>query len=73
MAKNTRIIVDTDIIIKIFRGDKEKREILQPIQDQLGVSVITAMELMNGATSKKREFEILKTIKAYFLYDLNAK
>lgn len=28
-------IIGTDIIIKIFRGDKEKREILQPVQDQL--------------------------------------
>lgn len=73
MAKNTRIIVDTDILIKIFRGDKEKREILESIQEQLGISVITAMELMNGATSKKREFEVLKTIKAYFLYDLNVR
>ncbi len=71
MAKNSRIIVDTDIVIKIFRGDKEKRDILEPIQDNLGLSVITAMELMNGATSKKREFEVSKTIKAYYLYNLN--
>ena len=31
------------------------------------------MELMKGATSKKREFEVLKTVKAYFVYDLNVK
>lgn len=49
MAKNPTIIADTDIIIKIFRGDKEKREILEPIQDKLGLSVITGMELMSGA------------------------
>ncbi|MCW3114991.1 MAG: type toxin-antitoxin system VapC family toxin [Segetibacter sp.] len=73
MAKDTRIIVDTDILIKIFRGDREKRETLESIQDHLAISVITAMELMKGATSKKREFEVLKTVKAYFLYDLSAK
>ncbi len=70
MAKNSGIIVDTDIIIKIFRGDMEKRELLEPIQDELGLSIITAMELMSGAKSKKREFEVSKTVKAYILYEL---
>lgn len=71
MAKNSGIIVDTDIVIKIFRGDKEKREFLEPIQDKLGLSVITAMELMNGAKSRKREFDVSKAIKAYFLLPLS--
>ncbi len=70
MAKNSGIIVDTDIIIKIFRGDMEKRELLEPIQDELGLSMITAMELISGAKSKKREFEVSKTVKAYILYEL---
>jgi predicted nucleic acid-binding protein len=70
MAENTRIIVDTDIIIKIYRGDEEKRELLRPIQSELGISVITAMELMIGAKSRKREFEVSKTIKAYSLFPL---
>lgn len=73
MARNPGIIVDTDIVIKIFRGDKEKRESLEPIQDELGLSVITAMELMIGAKSKKREFEVSKTIKAYFVFDVNIR
>lgn len=73
MAGNPRIIVDTDIVIKIFRGDKEKRELLQSVEGELGLSVITAMELMNGAKSRKREFEVSKTIKAYFLFPLTNK
>lgn len=73
MAGNPRIIVDTDIVIKIFRGDKEKRELLQSVQGELGLSVITAMELMNGAKSRKREFEVSKTIKVYFLFPLTNK
>ncbi len=72
MAKNSGVIVDTDIIIKIFRGDKEKRDVLEPIQDELGIFIITAMELMSGAKSKKREFEISKTVKAYNLFDLTS-
>lgn len=73
MAGNPRIIVDTDIVIKIFRGDKEKRELLQSVEGELGLSVITAMELMNGAKSRKREFEVSKTIKVYFLFPLTNK
>lgn len=73
MARNPGVIVDTDIVIKIFRGDQGKRELLEPIQDELGLSVITVIELMIGAKSKKREFEVSKTIKAYFLFDLNVR
>lgn len=71
MAKDPGILIDTDIIIKIFRGDSEKRELLKPIQDELGLSVITAMELMNGANSRKREYEVSKAIKAYYFLPLN--
>jgi len=70
MARNPGIIVDTDIIIKIFRGDNEKRALLEPIQNELGLSVITAIELMVGAKSRKREFEVSKAIKAYIFFPL---
>ncbi len=70
MAKSTRVIVDTDIIIKIFRGDKDKKQILEPIQSELGISVITGMELLSGTKSRKREYEVSKTIKAYSLFPL---
>lgn len=66
MAKNSGIIVDTDIGIKIFRGDKEKRDLLEPIQDKLGLSVITVMELMNGAKSKKENLEFQRLLKPTF-------
>ena len=68
MAQNFGIIVDTDIVIKIFRGDKEKREVLQPIQNELRLSVITAMELMNGAKSRKRELKFQKLSKHIFYF-----
>ncbi|MDB5245893.1 MAG: type toxin-antitoxin system VapC family toxin [Segetibacter sp.] len=72
MAKSSGIIVDTGIITNIFRGDKEKRELLKPIREELGISVITAMELMNGAKNKMREFEVSKTVRAYNLYNLTS-
>ena len=72
MASYPRVIIDTDIIIKIFRGDKDKRELHEPIQESLALSVITAMELINGARSKAREFDMSKAIKAYFIFPLSA-
>jgi predicted nucleic acid-binding protein len=64
MAKNSRILVDTDIIIKIYRGDKEKHKTIAPIQDNLAISAITAIELMIGAKNKKKQIKVSKTIKA---------
>ena len=60
MAKNSRVLVDTDIIIKIYRGDKEKRKALAPIQDNLAISAITAIELMIGAKNKKDKLKFQK-------------
>src|SRR5690348_3752644 len=69
MAKGTRVIVDTDILIKIYRGDKEKQKIIAPIQDNLAVSFITAIELMAGAKTRKKQYEVAKTLKAYDLIE----
>lgn len=71
MAKNPAALVDTDILIKIYRGDKEKRNVIEPIQDSLAVSVITIMELLAGAKSNQNKFEILKTSKAYHVFHLS--
>ena len=71
MAKRLRILVDTDIIIKIYRGDREKYKIIASLQDNLAISAITALELMVGAKTKKKQAEVSKTIKAYSFFDLN--
>lgn len=69
MAKSTSIIVDTDILIKIYRGDKEKQKVIAPIQNQLAISFITAIELMTGAKTRKKQYEVAKTLKAYELIE----
>ncbi len=38
-----KILVDTDIIIKVYRGNGEKKKEIQPIQNQLAASEITAI------------------------------
>ena len=69
MAKGTRVIVDTDILIKIYRGNKEKQKIIAPIQDNLSISFIKAIELMAGAKTRKKQYEVVKTLKAYDLIE----
>lgn len=71
MAKNSAALVDTDILIKIYRGDKEKQQIMHPIQENLAISIITIMELQAGAKSNQNKYEILKTSKAYNIFYLN--
>lgn len=71
MATKSAALVDTDILIKIYRGDKEKREIIEPIQNNLAVSFITILELLAGARSHQNKFEILKTSKAYHVIYLS--
>jgi len=61
--------VDTDILIKIYRGDKEKQKVIAPIQDHLSISFITAIELMAGAKTRKKQYEVAKTLKAYELIE----
>ena len=70
MAKSSSALVDTDILIKIYRGDKEKRKIIEPIQDNLAISLITAVELLAGATSRNKKYEVLKTVRAYHIIEI---
>ncbi|TKK70894.1 type II toxin-antitoxin system VapC family toxin [Ilyomonas limi] len=70
MAKSTRVrIVDTDRLIKIYRGDKEKQKVIAPIQDHLAISFIMAIELMAGAKTIKKQYKVAKTLKAYELIE----
>lgn len=72
MGKKSQVLADTDILIKIYRGDSEKRKQLLPIQEYLSVSLITVMELYNGIQDRKRRYELSKTIKAYEVINLSA-
>ena len=65
------IIIDTDILIDIGRGDNSAIEYLKNLEDEIGlaISAVTEMELIVGCQSKKelrsmerflRRFEILK-------------
>lgn len=58
------VLVDTDILLKSYRGDKEKHRQLHLLKENFSVSVITAMELLNGARSIRQLASIKKELKA---------
>ena len=73
MAKTKQILVDTDVLIKVFRGDAEKKKILDDNKGWLSVSVITYFELLSGLKTRQRIIDLNKQMKAYNLIHLSEK
>ena len=59
------VLVDTDILIKAFRGDKIKQTNLKYLKDKYCISVITACELLNGAKNINQRQEFNKALRYY--------
>lgn len=68
-----KILVDSDILLKSYRGDKFKRQQLELIKDSFSISVITAFEILNGAGNIKQLASIKKELKAYSVIHLNTE
>lgn len=65
------IIVDTDIIIKVFRGNTIFANQLRKLDGEFAISVVTAFELYNGVNSANRLFELNKQLKTYTIIHLS--
>jgi predicted nucleic acid-binding protein len=48
MGEKSEVIIDTDILIKIYRGNKEHKRVLEAISQNLIIFCITKMELLVG-------------------------
>ena len=71
MAKNL-ILVDTNILIDVFRGNKNTKKDLDAIEGNIAISVITAMELYRGCKTNKRKSELTEQLKAYKIIHLDS-
>jgi predicted nucleic acid-binding protein len=60
-----RILVDTDIIIKSYRGDSNKYNQLRAIEKKFSVSIVTALELLNGSKNMKQLISTRRELKLY--------
>lgn len=67
------VLVDTDILIKAFRGDKSKQSNLKYLRDKYCISVITACELLNGAKNINQRGEFNKALRFYTIASIDEK
>ena len=73
MVVHKAILVDSDILIKAYRGDKTKQKNLKFIKDKYCISVITACELLSGAKSINQRREFNKVLRYYYISFIDEK
>ena len=71
MAEKVRVILDTDVLIKAYRGDEEKIRNLILLKDHYCISVITAIELINGANTFRQLASFNKVLRIYSLIHIS--
>lgn len=74
MEKNRLILVDTDIFIKVYRGNKTKKLQLNALKSYIAVSIISVfLELYQGATTREKFYDLTKQLKAYSIIHIDSK
>jgi predicted nucleic acid-binding protein len=73
MVISESILVDSDILIKAYRGNKTKQLNPKDLKGKYCISVITALELMNGAKNIKQRTEFIKVLRYYKIVLINEK
>lgn len=68
MEERLKVIVDTDILIKAYRGDDIKIHNLHLLKSLYGISVVTAIELIAGAKNVKQLSSLNKVLKVYPIF-----
>jgi predicted nucleic acid-binding protein len=71
MEKGLKVIVDTDVLIKAYRGDNIKIKNLHSLKGFYGISVVTAIELIAGAQNIKQLSSLNKVLKVYPVLDIS--
>ncbi len=67
MGQKPQILVDTDILIKVFRGNIFHKTSLDKEENNLAISSVTHLELLFGLKTKSRIIDLKKQMRAYQL------
>lgn len=67
MGQKRQVLVDTDILIKVFRGNSEHKAALESEKENLCISSITYLELLHGLKTRRRIIDLHKQMNAYRL------
>ena len=65
------ILLDTNILIEILKGDQRTIERVQTISEELSISSITVMELYYGAFNKAELHKLEKFVSLFHIIQLN--
>lgn len=68
-----KILVDTGIIIKAYRGNTTIYKQLLSIKEKFSISVVAAFELLNGAQNIRQLASTKKELKAYTILHFDDK
>jgi len=72
MAKKL-VLVDTNIFIDVFRGNKLTKKQLDDLEGTIAKSAITVMELFAGCKTKKQKAELNLQLKAYNIIHIDTE
>ncbi|MGI8952192.1 MAG: type II toxin-antitoxin system VapC family toxin [Chitinophagaceae bacterium] len=67
------VLVDSDILIKAYRGELKKQHNLKLLKEKYCISVITACELLNGAKNLNQRKEFNKLLRYYYIVFVDEK
>ena len=67
MGQKPQILIDTDILIKVFRGNGFHKSFLDKEENNLAISSVTYIELLSGLKTRSRIIELNKQMRAYQL------
>lgn len=73
MGKKPGVLIDTDILIKIYRGNERHKRVLKDLSPNLILSCITQMELLIGCNNKKMQDEVEENLQSYKILLLNTQ
>ena len=65
MEEHLKVIIDTDILIKAYRGDPVKIANLKSLNGSYCISVMSAVELIAGSKNIKQFASLNKVLKVY--------
>ncbi len=69
----TLVLVDTDILIDVGRGDPNAVAYLEDLESQnsVGISVVTQMELLVGCANKREQRAVERFIRRFTIFSLS--
>lgn len=70
-GQKPQILVDTDILIKVYRGHVFHKARLDKEEENLAISSVTYLELLFGLKTRNRVIDLNKQMRAYQLIHIS--